>query len=92
MLLSTFDKIFETSFKNEGCNVYQVKSDIIDKGLGNGFITLSSDIYINFIDTKYYDSCGNVFLFVCKLYDDNLRGILPCEYGHKAHFPYDKSI
>ena len=34
------------------------EADKFDKGYIN-----SSEIYINFIDTKYYDSCGNVFLF-----------------------------
>lgn len=64
-------KNMKTAYEAEGCTIYEIKSDIIDKGLGNGFITLSSDIYINFIDTTYYtcdESNGKSIVFTLHAY------------------------
>ena len=33
---------FETAYNQEGCNIYEIKSDIIDKNLGDKFITLDT--------------------------------------------------
>lgn len=64
-------KNFETAYINEGCDVYQIKSDIIDKNKGDKFISLSSDVFISFIDTTYYSSSesnGKSIVFVLEAY------------------------
>ena len=64
-------KNFETAYINEGCDVYQIKSDIIDKNKGDKFISLSSDVFISFIDTTYYsnsESNGKSIVFVLEAY------------------------
>lgn len=64
-------KNMETAFKNEGCEVFEIQSDIIDKNLGEKFITLSNDVFINFIDTTYYtatESNGKSIVFVLEAY------------------------
>lgn len=60
-----------TAYINEGCEVYEIKSDIIDQNKGNGFITLNSDVFINFIDTSYYtsdESNGKSIVFTLEAY------------------------
>lgn len=46
----------ERAFQEEKCNVYQIKSDIIDQNKQDRFIELSNDVYISFVNTKYYDN------------------------------------
>lgn len=61
----------EKAFQNEGCEVYEIKSNIIDKNLGKKFITLNNDVYISFIDTSYYtsdESNGKSIVFVLEAY------------------------
>ncbi len=61
----------EKAFLKEQCNVFEIKSDIIDKNLQERFITLSNDVYISFIDTKYYDtkeSNGKSIVFTLEAY------------------------
>jgi len=61
----------KTAYINEGCKVYEIKSDIIDQNKGEKFITLSSDIFINFIDTSYYtsdESNGKSIVFTLEAY------------------------
>lgn len=64
-------KNMETAYKNEGCNVYEIKSDIMDKNLGERFISLSNDVFISFIDTSYYtndESNGKSIVFILEAY------------------------
>ena len=68
-------KNFETSFVNEGCKVYQIKSDIIDKNKEEKFITLNNDVFISFVDTTYYtnsESNGKSIVFVLEAYGTRL--------------------
>lgn len=68
-------KNFETSYINEGCEVYQIKSDIIDKNKEEKFITLSNDVFISFVDTTYYtnsESNGKSIVFVLEAYGTRL--------------------
>ena len=61
----------ETAYKNEGCNVYEIQSDIISQNKGDKFITLNSEVYISFLDTKYYtseESNGKSIVFVLEAY------------------------
>lgn len=64
-------KKMEAAYKSEGCDVYEIKSDIIDKNLGERFISLSSDVFISFIDTSYYtneESNGKSIVFILEAY------------------------
>lgn len=59
------------AYLQEGCNVYEVKDDIIDQNKGDKFIQFSNDIYINFIDTTYYtneESNGKSIVFTLTAY------------------------
>ena len=59
------------SYELEGCNVYQIKSDIMDKNLGDKFIKLSNEVFISFIDTTYYtseESNGKSIVFTLEAY------------------------
>ena len=38
-----FEKM-KVAYNNEGCNIYEIKSDIIDKGLQENFISLDSKL------------------------------------------------
>lgn len=64
-----------TNLKNayiaEGCNVYEIKDDIIDQNKAEKFIKFSNDIYIDFIDTTYYhneESNGKSIVFKLTAY------------------------
>lgn len=64
-------KKMETAYKNEGCDVYEIKSDIMDKNLGERFISLSNDVFISFVDTSYYtndESNGKSIVFILEAY------------------------
>ena len=64
-------KNLETAYNQEGCNIYEIKSDIIDKNLGDKFITLDNDVFISFINTTYYDnseSNGKSIVFTLEAY------------------------
>ena len=39
----------KVAYINEGCNIYEIKSDIIDKGLQENFISLDTNINISII-------------------------------------------
>ena len=59
------------AYELEGCNVYQIKSDIMDKNLGDKFIKLSNEVFISFIDTTYYtseESNGKSIVFTLEAY------------------------
>lgn len=61
----------KSAWEEEKCNVYQIKSDIIDKNLEDRFIKISQEISISFIDTTYYDSTesnGKSIVFVLDAY------------------------
>ena len=61
----------KTAYMNEKCNVYEIKTDIIDKKIGDKFITLTNDVFISFIDTTYYnadESNGKSIVFVLEAY------------------------
>ena len=61
----------KNAYTSEGCNVYEIKTDIIDKNLGNKFIELTNDVFISFIDTTYYDaeeSNGKSIVFTLEAY------------------------
>lgn len=61
----------EQAYLEEKCNVYQIQSDIIDLNKQDKFIELSSDIYISFVDTTYYDnseSNGKSIVFTITAY------------------------
>ena len=64
-------KNLKTAYEQEGCNVYEIKSDIIDKNLGDKFITLGNDVFISFVDTTYYsaeESNGKSIVFTLEAY------------------------
>ena len=64
-------KNMETAYNQEGCKIYQIKSDIIDKNLGDKFISLSNDVFISFLDTSYYnseESNGKSIVFTLEAY------------------------
>ena len=66
-----FEKM-KVAYNNEGCNIYEIKSDIIDKGLQENFISLDANINISFIDTTYYnteESNGKSIVFTLKAYN-----------------------
>ena len=61
----------KTAYINEGCEVYEIKSDIIDQNKENKFISLSNDVFINFMDTSYYtsdESNGKSIVFTLEAY------------------------
>ncbi len=61
----------EKAYLEEQCNVYQIKSDIMDLNKQDKFIELSSDIYISFVDTMYYEnseSNGKSIVFTITAY------------------------
>lgn len=68
-------KKLEEAWKNEGCMVYQIQSDIISKNKGEKFITLSNDVFISFVDTTYYtseESNGKSIVFTLDAYGKRL--------------------
>lgn len=88
-------KNMEKAVEEEKCNVYQIKSDIIDQNKQEKFIEISSDIYISFVDTKYYDneeSNGKSIVFTLYAYGtrvlmtgdaDNASGHTQLENNYK---------
>lgn len=64
-------KNMEQAWINEGCEVYQIQSDIIDKNKEDKFIELSNDVFISFVDTTYYtcdESNGKSIVFTLDAY------------------------
>ena len=86
----------ETAYKNEGCTVYEIQSDIISQNKGDKFITLNSEVYISFVDTTYYtteESNGKSIVFVLEAYGtrvlmtgdaDNASGHTDLENKYKS--------
>ena len=65
----------EKAYKSEGCDVYQIKTDIIDKNKADKFISLSNEVYISFVDTTYYtneESNGKSIVFTLNAYGTTL--------------------
>lgn len=88
-------KNMEKAVEEENCNVYQIKSDIIDQNKQDKFIEITSDIYISFVNTKCYDneeSNGKSIVFTLNAYGtkvlmtgdaDNASGHTELENNYK---------
>ncbi len=64
-------KNMKDAYVAEGCNIYQIHSDIISKNKQDKFIVLDTEIYISFIDTTYYlsdESNGKSIVFMLEAY------------------------
>lgn len=90
-----YDKFVE-AYTNEGCNVYDVGTDIVNKVLAKKFITISDDIYIDIVDTKYYvtedekgkpmESNGRSIVFVLNAY--NTRVLFTGDADNAPNHPH----
>ena len=66
-------KNFVSSYTNENCKVINIYDDIMAKN--DTILTLGEDVYIEFIDTKYYDenvseeTNGRSIVFLLQAYD-----------------------
>ena len=67
---------FKTAYENEGCNVINIYDDIISKN--DTTLTFDENVYIEFIDTKYYDETvsketnGRSIVFMLYAYDTKI--------------------